>query len=54
VRYKVATWLRGLIDRPLMRPPMPAPRTEEIDTIRDLLKQTGIAVIDHRDMARAA
>jgi len=54
VRYKVAAWLRGLIDRPLMRPPMPSPRTEEIDTIRSLLEQTGIAVIERREMARAA
>lgn len=54
VRYKVAAWLRGLIDRPLMRPPMPAPRREEIDAIRGLLERTGIAVIEPRDMARAA
>lgn len=25
VRYKIATWLRGLIDSPLMRAPMPRP-----------------------------
>jgi dihydrodipicolinate synthase/N-acetylneuraminate lyase len=46
VRYKVAAWLRGLIDRPLMRPPMPAPRPEEIQALRMLLEQAGIAVVD--------
>jgi 4-hydroxy-tetrahydrodipicolinate synthase len=46
VRYKVAAWLRGLIDLPVMRLPMPAPRTEEIEAIRVLLAEAGIAVIE--------
>lgn len=45
IRYKIAAWLRGLIDSPVMRPPMPKPRPEEIRTIAALLKTTGIDVI---------
>eukprot|EP01036_Dinobryon_divergens_P048699 gene48699-65307_t len=49
VRYKVATWLRGLIPNPFMRPPMPSPRQIEIDTIYDLLVKAGLSVIDKKD-----
>ncbi|QLQ09192.1 MAG: dihydrodipicolinate synthase family protein [Nocardioidaceae bacterium] len=42
IRYKVATWLRGLIDSPLMRPPVPRPKQIEIDTIRGLLEAAGL------------
>ncbi|MCJ0764033.1 dihydrodipicolinate synthase family protein [Variovorax terrae] len=44
VRYKVASWLRGWIDSPVMRPPMPAPRLEEIQTIAARLAACGIEV----------
>jgi 4-hydroxy-tetrahydrodipicolinate synthase len=46
VRYQTATWLRGLIPCPFMRPPMPRPRQIEIDTIYGLLKNAGLSVID--------
>jgi 4-hydroxy-tetrahydrodipicolinate synthase len=46
VRYQTATWLRGLIPSPFMRPPMPLPRQIEIDTIYGLLKNAGLSVID--------
>ncbi len=49
VRYKTATWLRGLIPTPFMRAPMPRPRQVEIDTIYELLKNLGLSVIDKRD-----
>ena len=49
VRYKVATWLRGLIPNPFMRPPMPDPRQIEIDTIYALLQAAGLSVIDKKD-----
>lgn len=49
VRYKVATWLRGLIPNPFMRPPMPAPKQIEIDTIYDLLQKAGLSVIDRKE-----
>jgi 4-hydroxy-tetrahydrodipicolinate synthase len=49
VRYKVATWLRGLIPNPFMRPPMPRPKQVEIDTIYELLQKAGLSVIDRRE-----
>ena len=42
-RYKIAAWLRGLIPNCKTRPPMPAAKPEEIDTLRVLLQQTGFA-----------
>jgi dihydrodipicolinate synthase/N-acetylneuraminate lyase len=46
IRYKTATWLRGLISNPYMRPPMPKPKQAEVDTIYRLLKQLSLDVID--------
>jgi dihydrodipicolinate synthase/N-acetylneuraminate lyase len=54
VRYKIAAWLRGLIDFPRMRPPMPPPRQIEIDTITGLLKEADLDVIDQRKFEDAA
>jgi 4-hydroxy-tetrahydrodipicolinate synthase len=51
VRYQTATWLRGLIPSPFMRPPMPRPRQIEIDTIYGLLENMGLSVIDKSDAA---
>jgi len=50
VRYQTATWLRGLIPNPFMRPPMPKPRKIEIDTIYELLKNLGLSVIDRSEI----
>ena len=44
LRYKVAAWARGLIPSCVMRPPMPAPKPEEIETISRLLKAAEIPV----------
>lgn len=52
VRYKIATWLRGLIPLPFMRPPMPKPRKEEVKALRELLAKTGLNVIPERDSDR--
>ena len=49
VRYKIATWLRGLIPLPFMRPPMPKPRKEEVVALRELLAKAGYDVIPKRD-----
>ncbi|WIX79222.1 dihydrodipicolinate synthase family protein [Amycolatopsis carbonis] len=38
IRYKAATWLRGFIDNPLMRAPIPAPRRKEIEELTWLLR----------------
>ncbi|MFC2010378.1 dihydrodipicolinate synthase family protein [Chloroflexota bacterium] len=51
VRYKLATWLRGLIPSPFMRPPMPKPRRDEILTLRELLANAGLSVISERDIS---
>lgn len=45
VRYKVATWLRGLIDSPAMRAPMPRARIEEIQTLSRLMTAAGLEVM---------
>ena len=46
IRYKAATWLRGYISNPFMRPPIPKPRKDEIQILRDLLVKAGMTVID--------
>lgn len=52
IRYKAATWLRGLIPLPFMRLPMPKPKKEEIKTLKDLLKGAGLSVIPDQDINR--
>jgi hypothetical protein len=54
IRYKTATWLRGLIPNPFMRSPMPKPRQEEIDTLYGLLKDLRFDVIEARETRLAA
>jgi 4-hydroxy-tetrahydrodipicolinate synthase len=46
IKYKTATWLRGFISNPYMRPPLPKPRKEEIEVLRKLLKNANLSVID--------
>jgi dihydrodipicolinate synthase/N-acetylneuraminate lyase len=46
VRYKIAAWLRGFISHPFMRPPIPKPQKEEIQSLRELLVSTGLNIID--------
>jgi len=53
-RYKTATWLRGLIPNPSMRPPMPKARQVEVDTIYELLRALNLPVIDFKDTRLAA
>ena len=45
-KYKIATWLRGLIPNPFQRPPLPKPRKAEVETLKRLLIKTGLPVID--------
>lgn len=45
IRYKTATWLRGFISNPFMRPPMPKPRKEEIQKLKEVLSKAGLSVI---------
>jgi 4-hydroxy-tetrahydrodipicolinate synthase len=46
VRYKIAAWLRGFISHPFMRPPIPKPQKEEIQSLRELLVSAGLNIID--------
>jgi 4-hydroxy-tetrahydrodipicolinate synthase len=52
VMYKEAAWLRGLIPRPLMRPPMPKPKKQELLTLRELLSKANLSVIPIEDVNR--
>jgi dihydrodipicolinate synthase/N-acetylneuraminate lyase len=54
IRYKTATWLRGLIPSPFMRAPMPKPKQEEIDTLYRLLTALELPVIDLKETRLAA
>jgi 4-hydroxy-tetrahydrodipicolinate synthase len=50
IRYKAAAWIRGFIDNPLMRPPMPKPRHEEIETLYSLLRALEVSVRDRTEI----
>lgn len=50
VRYKAATWLRGLIANPAMRPPMPPPRLAEVTRLAELLRACGLDVIGKEEI----
>ncbi|KAH8810624.1 dihydrodipicolinate synthase/N-acetylneuraminate lyase [Xylogone sp. PMI_703] len=52
IRYKTATWLRGVVDSPFMRPPMPKPRKEEVATIYKLLSRMDVSIISQEDMEK--
>lgn len=54
IRYKTAAWLRGLIDSPLMRPPMPKPQQDEIDNLYGLLRALRLSVIEPKAAQFAA
>jgi dihydrodipicolinate synthase/N-acetylneuraminate lyase len=52
VKYKIATWLRGLIPLPFGRPPMPKPRKAEVTQLYDFMVRTGLSVIPQADVDR--
>jgi dihydrodipicolinate synthase/N-acetylneuraminate lyase len=45
IRFKVGSWLRGLVPEPFMRPPQPEPMGDECRIMRDKLKAAGCNVI---------
>jgi dihydrodipicolinate synthase/N-acetylneuraminate lyase len=49
IRYKLATWIRGLIVHPFQRPPMPAPRQEDAETIYQIILKTGQSIISRSE-----
>jgi 4-hydroxy-tetrahydrodipicolinate synthase len=54
IRYKIATWLRGLIPLPIMRPPMPPIRKIEVSTLYELLQKCGLDVISKKEVDKYA
>ncbi len=50
IRYKAAAWIRGFIDNPLMRPPMPKPRRAEIETLYSLFGTLGVSRIERGEV----
>jgi 4-hydroxy-tetrahydrodipicolinate synthase len=52
IRYKTATWLRGFISNPFMRPPMPEPRKEEVQRLREVLSKAGLGVISSAEVSK--
>lgn len=54
VRYKIATWVRGHIAEPFMRPPLPEPMREELETLHELLSACGLGVRDEGEVREFA
>jgi 4-hydroxy-tetrahydrodipicolinate synthase len=52
IRYKAATWVRGMIPLPFMRAPNPWPTREEVTTIRDLMIKASLSVIPEKEFNR--
>jgi 4-hydroxy-tetrahydrodipicolinate synthase len=52
IRYKIAAWLRGVVNTPLMRPPLPKPEVAEIVRLRELLARLGCAMIEAGEVDR--
>ncbi len=52
-RYKIAAWLRGIVDSPAMLPPMTAPRPDEIAEIDTILRRMGVQTISHKEWRAA-
>ena len=50
IRYKAAAWIRGFIDNPLMRPPMPKPRREEVEALYGLFRALDVSVRDRAEV----
>lgn len=52
IRYKLATWIRGLIAHPFQRPPMPPPRREEAEALYQIIKKTGQSIISRAEFEK--
>lgn len=48
----IATWIRGFIPHPFMRPPMPLPRLEEIRMFYKVIEKTGLSHISESELER--
>ena len=49
VRYKLATWIRGLISHPFMRPPNPQPNADEAERMYEVIRKTGLSHIERAE-----
>jgi 4-hydroxy-tetrahydrodipicolinate synthase len=54
IRYKIATWLRGLVPHPFMIPPQPKPMKQEILKLHELLTKCGLSVIPLKEAKKLA
>lgn len=54
IKYKTATWLRGLIPSPFMRPPQPQPHKAEVMKLHALLVKCGMDVIPEKKAKKLA
>ena len=52
VKYKAGAWLRGLVPSPFLRAPMPKPRRNEVERLRELLGALGVSLIPEGDVNR--
>ncbi|WP_341317551.1 dihydrodipicolinate synthase family protein [Paraburkholderia sp. IMGN_8] len=52
VRYKIASWLRGLVSSPAMTAPMPIPRQQEVEAISIRLSMLGLETLPLADATR--
>ena len=52
IRYKTGTWLRGFISNPFMRPPMPKPRKEEVESLAALFTNAKLSVIHKENIKK--
>jgi 4-hydroxy-tetrahydrodipicolinate synthase len=50
IRYKAAAWIRGFLDNPLMRPPMPKPRREEVEALYGLFRALDVSTRDRTEV----
>jgi dihydrodipicolinate synthase/N-acetylneuraminate lyase len=50
IRYKAAAWIRGFIDNPLMRPPMPKPRRAEVEALYTLFRALDLSTRDRGEI----
>jgi dihydrodipicolinate synthase/N-acetylneuraminate lyase len=50
IRYKIASWLVGLMPEPFMRPPQPIPMKDEILTFKKLMTKMGTNLISDSEI----
>jgi len=52
IKYKIGTWLRGLVPEPFMRPPQPRPMREEIAVMKSCIERLGLSLIHEDEINR--